>query len=241
VRPYEARRMKTLVIGDIHNYTASVDRILKEVAYDKVIFLGDYFDNFNDTPADAAATAKWLKSNLYNPQFTFLWGNHDLPYAYPHYDCPGFSIEKQQQVNKFMDNQDWQKLQFLVGEQEYWLSHAGIDFNFYKANGLLELESVIGRLEYAETLLSHGNFPQLLCDKRLSVVWNRFDYLKVLPDVNQIVGHTPVRPASVRMKFTKSGRFNVCLDSYEHYGMIEKGEFQYFDRKTHSPQCQKYS
>ncbi len=37
--------MKTIVIGDIHGRTSWKDIIEKEQTWDKVIFIGDYFDS----------------------------------------------------------------------------------------------------------------------------------------------------------------------------------------------------
>lgn len=41
--------MRILVIGDIHGHNDWERVVLKE-DYDKVIFLGDYFDNYKNTP-----------------------------------------------------------------------------------------------------------------------------------------------------------------------------------------------
>jgi metallophosphoesterase superfamily enzyme len=46
--------------------------------YDRVVFLGDYFDDFRDTPESGRATAEWLRTNVRDSRFTFLHGNHDL-------------------------------------------------------------------------------------------------------------------------------------------------------------------
>ena len=45
--------MKTLVVGDIHNRIDIADRIIEHSAtvhqHNNIVFLGDYFDAFDDT------------------------------------------------------------------------------------------------------------------------------------------------------------------------------------------------
>ena len=55
--------MKTLVVPDIHNKIDVVQKILdKESSVDEVIFLGDWFDDFNDNVNDVVEVAKFLNS-----------------------------------------------------------------------------------------------------------------------------------------------------------------------------------
>lgn len=52
--------MSTLIIADLHHYTENADRWLESQQFDRVIFLGDYFDDFGDNVNDARRTARWL-------------------------------------------------------------------------------------------------------------------------------------------------------------------------------------
>ena len=73
--------MKTLVVPDIHNKIDVVQKILdKESSVDEVIFLGDWFDDFNDNVNDVVEVAKFLNSIYTEENFKFVWGNHDLYY-----------------------------------------------------------------------------------------------------------------------------------------------------------------
>lgn len=74
--------MKILVIPDIHQRVNSVDRILqRESDFDKVIFLGDFFDSY-DPEVGARETAKWVmnKWKELGDKAVWLVGNHDAAY-----------------------------------------------------------------------------------------------------------------------------------------------------------------
>jgi len=53
--------MRSLIIPDIHHHTENADYWLNSQRHDRVIFLGDYFDNFGDNESDARLTARWLR------------------------------------------------------------------------------------------------------------------------------------------------------------------------------------
>lgn len=76
--------MRTLIIPDIHENIEPVRRILDDECWDDVVFLGDWFDRFSTQPGDALSTARWLAANQADSRFRFIWGNHDLPYAFSH-------------------------------------------------------------------------------------------------------------------------------------------------------------
>lgn len=54
-------KMKTVIISDIHHRWRKAEAIIAKEKAKKVIFLGDYFDDFNDNPHAARTTAQWLK------------------------------------------------------------------------------------------------------------------------------------------------------------------------------------
>ena len=53
--------MKYLILPDVHNRWEKVEKIIKSVKSDKVIFLGDYFDDFGDNPQIIADVADWYR------------------------------------------------------------------------------------------------------------------------------------------------------------------------------------
>jgi len=125
-----------LVIPDIHHKTRMADAILDaptEHHIDYIVFLGDYFDDFGDTPAISARTAEWLKESLGKPNRIHLMGNHDLHYRYWRHEYmrnpyTGWTSEKARAINDVLTPGDWDKLKWFHHEPAgNWLfSHAGL-------------------------------------------------------------------------------------------------------------------
>ena len=89
--------MRTLIIPDLHHHTDRADHWLTTQRHDRVVFLGDYFDDFDDDVGDARRTALWLRDRMENTDDIFLLGNHDIAYMFPHAPelyCPGFTTAK---------------------------------------------------------------------------------------------------------------------------------------------------
>jgi predicted secreted acid phosphatase len=63
-----------MIISDLHNRIDWVEPALSSLQYNKVIFLGDYFDDFDDTVEDTKKVAKWLKQSVPKPDRIHLCG-----------------------------------------------------------------------------------------------------------------------------------------------------------------------
>jgi hypothetical protein len=144
--------MKTIVIADIHQRTQSVEAVLKEnKEYDKIIFLGDWFDSFHNPPTVTSFrdTCHFLKSLVTDHpnknKFVFLLGNHDVSYIYHNnasskeevlnrnaYFCSGFTIEKAKIFREeffdkgFKDEFFHENFKLAHQCQGFTLSHAGL-------------------------------------------------------------------------------------------------------------------
>ncbi len=101
---------KLLIIPDIHNDYLTAEKIIKKENPDKIIFLGDYFDDFDDTIQDTNNTAKWLVKSLKQENRIHLIGNHDLSYMTnnPNLRCMGYRTDKHKAIKKHFIN--WSKL-----------------------------------------------------------------------------------------------------------------------------------
>jgi predicted phosphodiesterase len=206
--------MRTLVISDIHNRTVQAQRLLDEVKYDRAILLGDYFDQFNDTPDHAHNTALWLKEFvLDNPKITALIGNHDQYYYWPWYSYllgSGFTTAKSHAIRKVLNQSDFEKLKFFTIDQGFVLSHAGVSSQVWKE--IMAYESYDGpnTIEMFTTILERKvdaniaaisqNRPAELFmagyDRGGSVrnggmTWVDWSSFGPVKGINQIVGHTP--------------------------------------------------
>jgi hypothetical protein len=198
--------MKAVIIPDLHNKVHWVEKALSAIPHDRVVFLGDYFDGFHDTPAIAANTARWLKQSLQHENRIHLYGNHDCPYSRWNnrfVACPGYTDDKQKAINKILDRQDWDKLKFLHKEQGWWISHAGIhpDIFSHPMHGVTDEE--IERIHEQGTLAFNSNLEHPLFQWSAArgmtnisfqvggvtwLDWNN-EFIPI-NDINQIVGHT---------------------------------------------------
>ncbi len=125
--------MTTILIADVHNRIGWIEKgllKLKELYnYDKVVFLGDYFDRFYDSPYQAGQTAAWLRQSLQHEDRIHLLGNHDMPYMCPNNEtlwCPGFTPTKWRVIDVEMHDH-WDKLKPAHYDQGWLLSHAGFN------------------------------------------------------------------------------------------------------------------
>lgn len=132
------------MFSDLHNrwqiveYIISTLREERQLKIDQIIFLGDYFDSFGDTPEIATATATWLAQSIMQPDRIHLVGNHDMPYlllpeaaAGGHHlpmklRCPGFTIEKHWAIRKIIREEHIARFRGMHYAADFLFSHAGI-------------------------------------------------------------------------------------------------------------------
>jgi len=126
------KNMKTIIIPDLHNRVNLVEPVLSSPLlqpYNKVIFLGDYFDDYYDTVIDIANSAEWLKYSLYKPNRIHLFGTHDVWYRFPNdpfVKASGNTKKKSDVINRILTQKDWSLLRPYYYEQGFLLSHAGV-------------------------------------------------------------------------------------------------------------------
>lgn len=124
--------MKTIIISDLHNRVYWIEDTLSSPLlrpYDRVIFLGDYFDDFGDTSEDALRSAEWLKKSLYKPNRIHLYGTHDLWYRFPYNPyiaASGNTVEKEKVIGSILGERDWNLLRLYHFEQNFLMTHAGV-------------------------------------------------------------------------------------------------------------------
>lgn len=127
--------MKTIIISDLHNRVDWIEDALSSPLlqpYDNIIFLGDYFDDYNDTPEMATNAATWLKHSIRKPNRIHLTGTHDIWYRFPYnrfIAASGNTEEKAYAIRSVMTQEDWNKLYLYYYEQNFLLSHAGVHIN----------------------------------------------------------------------------------------------------------------
>lgn len=226
--------MKTLVISDIHNHVEWIEDFLSNQKYDKVVFLGDYFDNFGDDFTDVLETSVWLKHSLKFENRVHLFGNHDMSYAFPNNDylfCPGWSEEKSNAVNSMMSGEDWKKLKLVEFVDGFALSHAGFHPALFRhpmkgmtqehvlkccSTAMMEAESRQWSmyLQVGTRMGQHGYGGCIWLD------WSEFEPVQ---EIKQIVGHTPY----INVREIDG---NYCMDTRnKHVGIIEDGKVNFIE------------
>ena len=229
--------MKRLIIPDIHHRIAIADHILSTEPADEVYFLGDYQDDFGDTPAQAKATAEWMRRQI-EAGHRLLWGNHDLPYGFRPdiHGCPGYTRAKADAVNRVLTPDHWRRLRLwhiIPGEPRPWiLSHAGIERPWIPAG--VDPVPYLQTLEATalEALHDRGTSHPLFVycsaarggrDLYSGPLWMDWGDFRPLAGLNQIVGHTPLRNPD---EFSREDSTNWCIDTHlKHYAVLEDDKF----------------
>lgn len=224
---------KLLIIPDIHTHFQKAERIVSKFEKThKFIFIGDYFDQFGDTPEINSATAKWLKDLMdYRPEWVYLYGNHDV-----HYNkqfsvmCSGFSSAKKIAINEVLTIEDWNKLKYFHYENGHWFSHAGITKYWFQhpMKEKLNIDNVQMIIDEAEQKLKiqdpTDNAIWAASSKRGgtspvgSITWQDWRDLELIPEIRQVVGHTPIlRIITISDDNTKSSITNVDTSASNVY------------------------
>ena len=228
--------MKRLIIPDIHHRTGKADMILAAEPADEVYFLGDYQDDFFDTPAMARSTALWTRKQI-EAGHRLLWGNHDLPYGFlqARHDCPGYETDKAKAVAKVLTPDHWKRLRlwYIIedGPRPWILSHAGIERPWIPEGAdpvsflrQLEAEALEGLYEKGQShpLFYYCSGARGGRDPYSGPLWMDWGDFRPIAGINQIVGHTPLRKPD---QYSTEDSTNWCLDTHlRHYAVLENGE-----------------
>lgn len=231
--------MKTLVIADLHNKVHWVERCIKAENPDLTVFLGDYFDSFDETHESAAHTAEWLKQSLDKPQRVHLMGNHDMPYRFPlnmNLLCPGFTHEKCLLINDILGHYaSWEKIKSFQFVNGWLLSHAGIHLNLLHPLLGFDLDQLRRDEEDAflhcaagvSTLMfgcGRGRGGRYRCG---GITWQDFDNEFVpIEGVNQMVGHTPHPQVGVKLLLGEEPDEKIVECTWNQYLSMNPSEFK---------------
>jgi hypothetical protein len=218
--------MKTLIIPDLHNRVGWIEPFLCRQRYDKVVFLGDYFDNFYDTSEDIERTSRWLKKSISYKNRVHLIGTHDIWYMFPHnfnLMASGNNVQKSNIINNILEESDWKKLKLFYFEQSFLISHAGLHsytlgyssiISLFRNTAIEDANNCINNPLLEAGIVRGGS--QMVG----GITWLDWNYeFEPIPCLNQIVGHTEFsKPQSKSTKFSK----NYCIDTRnKYYGTLE--------------------
>jgi hypothetical protein len=233
---------KIYIVPDIHEKVLWIEQFIAGLngEYDKIVFLGDYFDHFQSSKEKVSRTAHWLKYSLHQPRRVHLWGNHDIWYGYPLAEgliCSGNTMDKQEYINTILTPKDWAKLVLYTKEQDFYLSHGGLHKYHFEHPVLgISDEWLANACQTALEQARGGLTNPILFPGRArggrqpvgGITWLCWSEFLPIPEINQIVGHTCRN--EVRYQWVPNKKdaktVNVCLDTNLRYlGLLENGKF----------------
>ena len=217
---------RTLIIPDIHE---DIDRLkfimgseYRPECEDKIVFLGDWMDTFLYEKDPYLASVKreemllWLASEIDHPDFTFLYGNHDIQYIFPHSAarCSGFRDDTLAAIVGAGDLREKIEGKFKLWHKvgPWVCSHAG----FYSE--ILPSRDVQTQDAYRlsrEVGPARGGYMGKQCGGPLWMDWN-YEFSPV-DGLMQVVGHTVQKKPSWKDA-------NVCIDTGLQYIAAIEGD-----------------
>lgn len=241
--------MPTLVIGDIHHQVDLADAIAaKHPECERKICLGDYQDDYYDTPAQARNTALWMKSRA-EEDWELLMSNHDLCYALPiqQHQCPGWTGAKYNEVFDILGRSFWTRQVKLWTWCGPWLlSHAGFTPYWPRYYWQKPAVSIVAETELRQRLrdgltdpILHWSRTRMENAAQSGFLWADWSELQPISRVCQLVGHTPAHDVRIREfgpleSDSSSYGVNICIDtvlrSYAVIGEDHQVRFYYSSR-----------
>lgn len=233
--------MNYLFVGDIHNHTymfEDIKRLDNEYHFDKIIFVGDYVDDWNTSNVESMITLNQLlllKESNYE-KYILLLGNHEISYL--GYPCSGHKYENDAELQNMLE-QDIKMFDLYYkikcGDKEYICSHAGFNndylrYIFKQANSyhdyIKELDNINrDKLDNLELLRAcsfrrggyspFGSFIWSDITEHISFNMNEYP---IFP--NQIIGHSPIKTCSkidCRLETDKDPFNYYFIDSHSTY------------------------
>jgi hypothetical protein len=184
--------MRICVIPDLHNrHTVANDIVRREIDnVDKFVFLGDYFDDFNENDNDIVDMCYLIKQYIHDDKFTFLIGNHDIQYIFANekFRCTKcYTDDKFDLINNILSIDDWEKMQWVFENNRWLISHAGI-----RGENFNSIKSINDNINIAIANIMNGDKA---ANKFIVDLWskdysNKLLYVKSADFIyNQIHGH----------------------------------------------------
>lgn len=236
--------MKTVIIGDIHGRNIWKDIVSKE-SYDRVIFVGDYFDSFDIPGLDQIHNfneiCNFAKSS--EKEVVLLVGNHDLHYMNIGQKYSGFQPGFQFDISSILsENSDL--LQMIYRFDDVLVSHAGVspvwmDENFGNSWSFDDLADKINELfRYRPRSFRFSGFDPYGDDPSQSPVWIRPSSLLKSNTRNkslikdhfvQVFGHTSMSQEQIsnRDKWLGPRFFGVDTLEIGYYLIHQNQNFEY--------------
>lgn len=200
---------KTLIVGDMHckqeTILPLVDEVMASNGASRVVFLGDYADEWDSTAADVVDAldlqARWAATaNENGVDVTFLIGNHDFEYLLGE-GCSGTHLEAMVDIKEALGRIEMSAATCVDG---YLVTHAGLtqewaDEYLAESDGVAD---VVARINEMFISGSYRDWRKLAsCGSSrggveiASPLWADKRDLKAgaTHGLSQIAGHTPTK------------------------------------------------
>jgi len=232
--------MKTLVLGDTHGRPYWKDIVLNEQP-DRVIFIGDYFDAYDDyTAAEQMHNFKeiieYKESN--KTEVIMMIGNHDYHYMRgvdEHYS--GYQFGARPAIEQLLEDNK-QHMQMCYQMDDYLFSHAGVSYDWLIINKWEGWESVEEKVndlwEYTPRVFGFAGWNPYGDSVISSPIWIRpkslqqANYDTLRTSLIQVVGHTQQDQIDRKGKST-GGRYYYIdtLGTSGEYMIIDNGDIKF--------------
>lgn len=226
--------MKTVVIPDTHGKVEVIEKALMLVPTYKVIFMGDYLDDFTRTVEDQVKGLKLVLGAMqeYPDYVVGLLGNHELSYMNPAMVCSGYKHKTKMLVQHL----PMQMLPIFEWDNGFLLTHAGITNTLPSLKEFKNIEDYLYSNKFDEDVfrIGRGRGGQASEGGPLWCDW--FREFEPIPGVKQIVGHSGYRPNILPIEMTFAGKspqgilrwsdnYNIdCLNYVEEILVLDDGE-----------------
>jgi len=230
--------MKTIVLGDTHGRNIWKEIVFQEQA-DRVIFIGDYFDSFNISPAEQMFNFREIIDfkEKGECEVILLIGNHDFHYYPGGETYSGYKAGAAPAIKQMLQEND-HHLQMCYQLDNVLFTHAGIGHdwltyqNKYESGSIADFVNDIWK--YQPNRFMFYGIDQYGNTKTQTPIWirpqaliagNRDTFLK--KEYIQVVGHTAVRKIDIKGKAT-GGRY-YFIDTFDTSGQFliyENEEFR---------------
>lgn len=212
--------MKILAVGDLHTKTWIIEQVEEIVdQYDKIVFCGDYADNWNTPPTQTMATWRLLKmfAEQYPDRFYAVIGNHD--YAYLHREIAGRSSGFNGVTYQLINSPEKKKLKewlltlpAVLELDGVTFSHAGVTEEWNGKFDVFDLwndqSPIWARPREYGGFITYKKGPQVIGHNPSETVWNPQENVWCIDTFSERQDNTPIGDYTV-LEIIDGKEFNI--------------------------------
>ena len=222
--------MKIICVPDIHQTTHWKKTIPLLESVDKIVFLGDYVDNWvNSWPEQMHNLMEIIEFKKSFPdKICLCWGNHDTSY-YLGEKCSGFQPERYLELKEFFTkNENCFEVVFIF---DNWIfSHAGVSKEWMNSANINLIEEINSLFKTNPNYFRWVGPNIYGYNENEGPLWIRPESLTqvAIEDFNQCVGHSE-EDNNPKFHITILKNKVLTIDDFEHDKIIKlnTGNYEY--------------